>query len=158
MPTILRRDANRVPIQDKDGNMVYKVMTFAGATANDPGDYDGTGNPATLFTVTGAVIVRLIAVCDTNLEGASATVEVGITGSTASLIPLTTATNIDANEIWHDATPDAAIELDSVSTAKILSNGQDIIQTVKTANITAGKITYYCLWRPISDGANVEAA
>lgn len=158
MPTILRRDANRVPIQDKDGNMVYKSMTFAGGTANDPGDYDGTGNPATLFTVTGTVIVRLIAVCGVDLEGASATVEVGIAGSTAALIALTTATNIDKDEIWHDNSPDAAIELDSVSAAKILSAGQDIIQTVKTANITAGQITYYCLWRPISDGATVVAA
>lgn len=158
MPTILRRDANRVPIQDKDGNMVYKTMTFAGGTANDPGDYDGTGNPATLFTVSGTVIVRLIAICDVDLAGASATLEVGITGSTAALIALTTATNIDAGEIWHDATPDAKIELDSVSTAKILADGQDIIQTAKTANITGGKITYYCLWRPISDGASVVAA
>lgn len=155
---ILRRDKNRVPIQDQDGFLETKVMTFAGGTANDPGDYDGTGNPATLFTITGRVIIKLIAVCDTNLAGASATLAVGITDAATSIIAQSTATDIDAGEIWHDATPDSAIELASVTASRILSNGQDIIQTVGTANITGGKITYYCYWRPISSDANVVAA
>jgi len=154
----MRRDANSVPIQDKDGLQEIKAMTFAGGTTNDPGDYGGTGNPATLFTVTGDVILRVIAICKTSLTGTSATLEIGLTGNTAILIAQSTATDIDVNEIWHDATPDATIELDSVSGASIVSNGQDVIQTAATANITAGAITYYCQWRPLSDGADVVAA
>lgn len=152
----MRRDSNYVPIQDKDGITVIKSMTFAGGTTDDPGDYDGAGNPATLFTVTGDVILRIIAICKTNLAGANATLEVGVSGDTAKFIAQTTATDIDANEIWHDATPDASIELDTVSTPWIVSNGQDVIQTVGTANITSGKIDYYCQFRPLSNDANVE--
>jgi len=155
----LRRDPNKVPLQDKDGITVTKSMTFAGATANDPGDYTGgTGNPATLFTVTGDVILRVIAICKTSLTGSSATLEVGVSGDTAAIIAQTTATTIDANEVWHDATSDATKELDSVSAAWIISNGQDVIQTAATANIDTGVIAYYCQFRPLSEDGNVVAA
>jgi hypothetical protein len=133
-----------------------KTMTFAGGTANDPGDFDGTGNPATLFTVTGTVRMKIFAVCGTDLAGASATLEVGTALSTSGLIAQTTATNIDANEIWHDATPDASVELWSVATEKIVK--QNVIQTVATANITGGVLTYHCIWAPISNDGNVVAA
>ncbi len=86
------------------GAVTEKVMTFAGGTTNDPGDFDGTGNPATLFTVTGTVLMKLFATCGVNLAGASATIAVG------------------------------------------------------TANITAGEITYHCIWKPISLDGNVVAA
>lgn len=138
------------------GKRVDKVMTFAGGTANDPGDYDGTGNPATLFNVSGTVRMRILAKCLVNLAGASATVEVGTALSTAGLIALTTATDIDANEIWHDVSPDTSVEATTVLTEKVVS--QNVIQTVKTANITAGKILYTCLWYPLSEDAEVTAA
>jgi len=135
---------------------VEKSMTFAGGTTNDPGDHDGTGDPATLFTVTGQVFMKLFAVCEVALEGASATIAVGTALSSAGLIASTTAANIIANEIWHDATPDASIELSSVATEKIVN--QNVIQTVGTANITAGRLKYFCLWKPISADGNVVAA
>jgi len=138
------------------GQMATKTMTFAGGTTNDPGDFDGTGNPATLFTVTGVVRMRLFAVCNTNLAGATATLSVGTASTTAGLIAQTTATDIDANEIWYDATPDATVELYSVATEKIVT--QNVIQTVGTANITSGALTYYCIWAPVSDGARVTPA
>jgi len=135
---------------------VTKTMTFAGGTTNDPGDFDGTGNPATLFTVTGTVKMKLFGICTTNLAGATATVAVGTALSPTGLIAQTTATDIDANEIWHDATPDASIELSTVLTEKIVS--QNVIQTVGTANVTSGVITYYCIWKPLSPGSSVVAA
>lgn len=148
---------NGEPLMDVTyGKRIDKVMTFAGGTTNDPGDYDGTGNPATLFNVSGTVRMRILAKCLVNLAGASATVEVGTALSTAGLIALTTATDIDANEIWHDATPDASVEATTVLAEKIVS--QNVIQTVKTANITAGKILYTCLWYPLSEDAEVTAA
>lgn len=135
---------------------VDKSMTFAGGTTNDPGDYDGTGNPATLFTVTGTVLLRILAKCTVNLTGNSATLEIGTALSTAGLIAQSTATDIDANEIWHDATPDSSIEATTVLAQKIVA--QNVIQTVGTANITAGAITYTALWYPLSAGASVVAA
>lgn len=134
---------------------VDKLMTFADET-NDPGDYNGSGNPATLFTVTGTVLLRILAKCTDTLTGTSATIEIGTALLTTGMIPLTTATNIAVNEIWHDATPDASIEATTVLAQKIVS--QNIIQTVRTANITAGSIKYTALWYPLSADGNVVAA
>ena len=128
-------------------------VTFDGGTTNGIGDESGTNNPYTMFTVTGIVELSIIAVCTTNLAGASATVEVGTAASTAGLIAQTTATDIDANEIWHDASPDASIELTSVITRKIVSD--DIILHVGTADVTAGVIKFIVRWAPISSDGNV---
>lgn len=156
---IINRDANNVPIQDGDGVTVKSTITFAGGTANGIGDYDGTGNPFTVFTISGVAIVRLLAVCTASLEGDSATLEVGISGNTALLIAQTTATAIDANEIWHDNSPDASTELATViSASRILAAGQDIIGTVGTANITSGSIDFYLWVRPVSEDAGVVPA
>lgn len=138
------------------GAYATKHMTFAGGTTNDPGDFDGTGNPATLFTVTGIVLVKLFAVVNTPLQGATATIRVGTALSNVGLIASTTATLAVANEIWHDATPDASVELSTILTEKIVN--QNIIQTVGTANITSGVLTYHCIWKPISLDGNVVAA
>ena len=138
------------------GALVSKTITFDGATTNDIGDYDGTGNPGTLFTVTGLVAVSIVGVCTTVIAGGSSTVEVGTSASTAALIALTTGTEIDANEIWHDASPDASIELTSVMKLNLVSD--DIILTVKTANVTSGVIDFHLMWTPISPDGNVVAA
>jgi hypothetical protein len=154
---IIPRDENRVPAFDPSyGFFTSKTMTFAGGTTNDPGDFNGTGNPATLFTVTGAVRLKILAVCTVNLAGATATVEVGTSAVTTGLIPLTVATDIDANEIWFDATPTTTIEpvaslVDNIVTA-------NIIQTVRTADITSGVIKYYAMWYPLSADGSVVAA
>jgi len=137
---------------------IEKEITFDGSTTNAIGDHDGEGNPFDIFTVTGTVRVKVYAVCTTLLAGASATLEVGVTGATAGIIALTTATDIDASEIWHDASPDAGVELSSVVAENIVANGLDIKGEVKTQNITAGVIKFYCLWKPVSRDGKVEAA
>lgn len=132
---------------------------FLGGTTNARGDNDGTSDPYTLFRVTGDVLVRVFGVCTTLLEGATATLEVGVAGNTAALIAQTTATDIDANEIWSDASPTVGVDtLASVLGPYIVVNGLDIIETVGTADITAGNIYYVCLWRPLSEGSKVESA
>ena len=150
---------------DRNGNAVTssdwslqatKTVTFAGGTPDAAGDFDGTGNPVTLFTVSGSVLMRVLARCTTSLVGASSTLEVGTALSTTGLIPLTTGTNIAVNEIWHDATPDASVELSSVLTQKIVS--QDVIATVRTANITAGVMEFTCIWFPLTPDSKVTAA
>jgi hypothetical protein len=79
----------------------------------------------------------------------------GISGNTAALLAQSTATNIDTGEVWVDTGP-ATIE--AVPGDKILTNGTDIIQTIATADITDGTLTYYCLWVPLTTGASVVAA
>ena len=130
-----------------------KEITFDGGTTNGIGDYDGTGDPFTIFTVTGFVKMRLVAVCTTTLVGASSTLEVGTALGTADLIAQTTGTDIDINEIWHDNAPDAGVEAITVTPEYIVS--QDVIGTVGTANITAGVIEFVALWTPLSKDGNV---
>lgn len=134
-----------------------KTLTFDGATTNGIGDFDGTGNPATLFTVTGIIRVRIFAKCTTSLTiTAGSTQSVGTALTTAGLIALTAGDAPDVNEIWHDATPDASIELDTVSTEKIIS--QNIISTTATANTLTGVIKFVLFWRAISDDGNAVSA
>src|SRR3990167_4013531 len=81
-----------------------KSVTFTGA-ANL-----GAVGAVPLFTVTGEVLVRAIAgFCTTNLTEAAptATLALGVTGSTALFVAATTATAIDANLFWVDTVPDA---------------------------------------------------
>ncbi len=140
--------------------VLTKTLTFAGGTGNAVGDFDGTGDPATLFTVTGDVVVKLIAVCTTDLTFAeNATIKVGIAGG-AEIIAATNLTTqaLAAREIWHDATPDAEIEATSVFKEMFITDGNDITLAVDTANVTAGVIVFYLYWYPVSSGALVVAA
>lgn len=132
---------------------------FAGGTTNARGDDGGTSDPFTLFTVTGDVLIGLFGVCTVDLVSAGGgTLEVGVAGNTASLIMQTTATAIDANEIWLDSTPSVGVDISDALTFNYVVNGLDIIETVGTADITAGNIYYICLWRPVSHGATVVSA
>ena len=156
----LPRDANRVPMATNTywGQYEKKTITFDGGTANAIGDHDGTGDPFTIFTVTGNVMVKVLAECTTDLVGASATLEVGVTSDTAEIIAQTTAADIVATELWHDASPDSSCETSSVIAEKIIVGGADIIGTVGTANITAGVIDFFCYWLTLEDNASVVAA
>jgi hypothetical protein len=118
---------------------------------------DGAG-ALSLFTVTGDVVVRLVAVCKTNLASAAgANMELGVSGDTNLLIVSTLGTDLDANEIWHDATPDVNAELLSTIKEAIISNGDDVILTID-AQMDSGAIAFYCFWTPLSSGAIVTAA
>lgn len=145
----IRRDANRVPIQNLYGLLATKTIAYTGAASL------GAVGATTLFTVTGANVVTIFAVCTEDLVGATATIEVGIAGNTAALIAQSTATDIDNNEVWVDTTPGTVQPL---PTSQIIPTGQDIIETVATANITDGTLTYYCLFMPMTDTADVVAA
>ena len=134
-----------------------KSITFAGATPNAIGDFDGTGEAHPIFTVTGTVLMKLFARCSTTLTiVATATLEVGTATNTAGLIAQTAGDAIDAGEIWHDASPDASIELTSVIGEKLVS--ESVEGLTATANINTGVIDYVCLWKPISKDGNVIAA
>lgn len=136
-----------------DGGRWYgckKTKTYTGAA-----NLGGLG-ASTLFTVTGMVRLRLFARCTTNMAGATATNEIGTALSSIGLIPLTTMTNLIANENWNDATPDTSIEAETVSATKIVN--ESIIETVRTAAISAGVIEYNILWQPVSADGSVVAA
>lgn len=146
-----------------DGFKVEKCIptAFAGGTTNARGDDGGTNDPFTLFNVTGDVLVRLYGVCTTTLtSGGTPTLEVGVTGNTAALLPqVTDATTIAANDVWIDATVGEvrAALLSNVPATTLITNGSDIIETIGGADITAGNIYYVCLWKPLTSDGNVVA-
>jgi len=156
---------NANQIIDADGNVAAdsswhpfrceKLVTFTGGTTDAWGDDGGALDGGAVFTVTGTVRMRVFAVVETDLVGA-ATIELGITGSTASVLAqVANATGMDAGQIWHDATVDAKTELSSVAIDRIIANGLDIILTVGSTNITAGAIRFFCSWIPVSEDGMV---
>lgn len=149
--------------QDRDANFqvlsgllpfkAVKRITFAGGTTNGIGDHDGTGDPFTIFTVTGDVLIDVVGIVKTTLEGA-ATLEVGVVGATAAIIAqVADATTLAVNEMWIDATSSLAEAY--TPTIHGIGGGLDVIGTVGTDNITAGVIDFYAFWRPLSSDGNV---
>lgn len=141
------RDANFVPITNL-GLVATKAITFVAGTT-------GATGATTLFTVTGAVAVRLFGVVSGADVTGSGTIEAGISGNTAALLAQTTGTTLDVGEVWVDTGP-ATVE--ALPALQIIGAGQDIIQTIGTDTLNAGTLTYYCLWTPISSDGNVVAA
>jgi hypothetical protein len=127
--------------------LVRKALTFSNTTG-----------PVTLFTLTGDVIARLIAVCTTSCASAGGcNGEIGITGATDAILATTDMTTLAAREIWHDATPDAEIELLAVMKDVIITDGNDILLTL-SAQVDSGAIQVYCFWTPLSVDGAVTAA
>ena len=154
-------DRSGKPLRALDSLNVTRVSppAFAGATTDARGDDAGANDPYTLFTVTGDVLVRIFGVCTVDLASAGGgTISLGITGNVALINAATTATAIDANEIWNDTAPAIVDTLASIPGPFVIPNGVDIVEAYATADITAGNIYYICLWRPLSDDGFVEAA
>lgn len=129
---------------------------FIGGTLNARGDHDGTGDGKVMFSVTGTVLVRVFGICTVDLAGATATIELGVTGNTAALIAQSTATDLDAGELWKDTSPELGVDtLANLPGPFIIADGADIIETIGTANITSGNVKYICLWRPLSPNGKV---
>lgn len=135
-------DDNHNPITGLD-MIDSKSITYVAATT-------GAVGTTNLFTITGTVALRIFGVCSVNLTG-SGTLEVGIAGTTAGLIAQTTGTDIDKDTIWVDNAP---AKIETLPSLSILTD-QTIIQTIGTGTITAGTITYYCCWTPVSSSASV---
>lgn len=141
------RDANYVPITN-NGLLAVKTITYAAGTT-------GATGATTLFTVTGSILARAMGICTVDLESASGTMSVGIAGNTAGLIASTTVSAIDAGEGWTDSTPDT---LQQLTTTPFIIHNANVIQTIAVEAISAGTLTYYLLWTPLSADANVTAA
>jgi hypothetical protein len=126
-----------------------KTITFDGAAGTG-----ATGN-TTLFTITGDVLIQAVGTCSTTLVGATATISLGITGNGTALIASTTATSIQTNMGWRDASPSTN---ETMPTSSTVISSRDILAVIGTANITAGVLNIYIVWRPLSVGASVVPA
>jgi hypothetical protein len=99
-------------------------------------------------------------VCTTTLVGAG-TIEVGITGNTALLLPqVADATTIAANDVWIDGTVAevGGALLSNIPATTLITNGLDIYEKVASTDVTAGNIYYVLFWKPVTPNATVESA
>lgn len=142
----LDSDGNHYRFGSNDAFKLSSTWTFAALTT-------GAVGPHTLFTVTGDVLANVFGVCSTDITG-SGTGEVGTANNTAALIAQTTGTAIDAKEVWQNATPTAEVGA-VVSTPKPIAGSTNIILTIATNTFTAGVVTFYCIWRPLSSDGNI---
>lgn len=111
----------------------------------------------TLCTVTGTVAMSIFARCTTDfVSSGSGTISVGTTLTVAGLIALTTGTDLDVNDIWHDAAPDKSVELTSILLDNVVSD--DVIYKILTGTISAGVLEFYIRWAPISTDGKVVLA
>lgn len=119
----------------------------------------GTGAPAVtenLFTVTGEVEATVYGFIESSVtSGGALTLELGVTGNTAGLIAITAVAQLLLNRYWVTTT--TAVGIAALPSAKLIS-AANIVHVVRDAAATAGVITYYAVWRPVSsDGALVAA-
>jgi len=144
---------------DTSAVVIATPTAFAGATTDARGDDAGANDPYTLFTVTGMVLVRVFGEVTVDLTGDTATVSLGVTGNIAAFIAVTTATDLDNGDLFTATTPPVGTDLlADISGPHIVGAGASIVEAVESANVTAGNIKYYCLWRPLEAGASVISA
>lgn len=119
----------------------------------------------TLFTITGTVLLRLVAVCveAPTSSGAITLAAKGYTGSSAGSAVLTAlgdAKLLVINTIWTDdtlANHKAVASTDPITGGFLFGNGTTI-KLVPTGTFTAGKISFFCIWTPLSADGCVAAA
>lgn len=140
-------------------NVDEKTITFDGGTVNGIGDVTGTNNPYTIATVTGQILVSVLAVCQTDLaSGLGGTVRVGTVKDDSGIITITTATALDEDEIWNDNSPNTNAEEYTLGTptAECFLVSDDIIITSGISDTTSGVIKFVFRWTPISSDGNLE--
>lgn len=132
------------------GLVASKTVTFTGAAGN------GAVGTVPLFTVSGQVLVALIAVCSTSLTGASATIAVGNSTTSTRYLPQQTATNITAGKTWDLTGLVSAGTAPNTTPNQVAFDTEAIIATIATANVTGGVLTFYAYYKPLTSGATVS--
>jgi len=136
-----------------------RIVTYT--TAAMSSGYGTAESPLDLFTVTGTIKARVVAVVGTSVTSTSntGTLSLGVVGDVGCLLAVQTidATAFVANDVWtldQDAdTPSA----ESPSLWTVIPNGLSIDLTIATNNMTAGVVTFYIEWIPLSSDAALAA-
>lgn len=143
-------------------NQLKRYVSHVKADVTAGTAWTTANSPVTIFTVTGDVLCRAYAVVTTNMTSASSTgtLELGVTGVTAGLLVMDTVdgTAFQSGDVW---TLIAAADNGGGQIADewfFIGNGADILLTVATNNMTAGGVTIYLEYIPISSGASVVSA
>jgi len=118
-----------------------------------------TGTVATheLFTVTGLVRVKIVAECTVNVAG-TGSVQLGEETNTDSMIAVTAGTDLDAGELWYDATPTTATDATSTVILDKIVNALDVGYEISVGTLTSGAITFHCWYEPLNATGAVVAS
>lgn len=109
-----------------------------------------------VFTVTGLVRVVMWITCTENVAGAT-TIQFGVEGATDAIIGATTGTDLDANDLWYDASPATVYDTSANVLMDYVINGLDIGYEIGTAAGTDGTLVFHCVWEPLNSTGNVAA-
>jgi hypothetical protein len=137
-----------------------KSLVFNGGAGTAAIAY-GTVGTLGYYTISGIIEAKMVGIVAVTLAGASATISVGVTGDTDALLPVTTGTDLDKNEVWIATAglASAAPWVDSVHAPVVIcgSASPTIFHTVAAADVTTGTINYHLYWRPLEPGAYAKA-
>ena len=119
-----------------------------------------TGNsPVTVATVTGVVMCRVFGHVTAAITstGGTGTLSLGISDNVALWIAATTAdaTNFATNDVWVGPTTTTKGNLFNNTSGWALVSNDTIKVTIATNSTTAGGMTIYVEWMPVSSGATV---
>jgi len=131
------------PMASRRTRRMVKSFTFDGAAGS------GAIGTVKIATITGAIrILSLVVRCTDSLT--AATISLGTASDVDSLIAVTTATDLDAGEIWNGASPVGG------AVAAIVDKmcNEDINVNVLVAAVDGGTIEVDMSWVPASANGN----
>jgi hypothetical protein len=120
-----------------------------------------------IFTVTGAVRMRILAECVGTLTDAAdtATISLGPEATGTAWIAATDAAGkngqtLTAGQLWYDTSPDALAATYSTAVLDyVIPNGLDVGYAIAGAALTGGSIRFHCWWEQLNaNGAVVAGA
>lgn len=129
-------------------------------TAGSSGAWTTANSPITIATVSGVIAVRAYGVVTTNFTSTAGTgvLTAGFAGATNVLMGNATAngTQLQAGYVWGSNANGAGVA--SSSSGAYLRAAGNVILTIATNNMTAGGMTIYFEWYPITAGATLTVA
>jgi len=109
-----------------------------------------------IFFVSGEVECYVVGQIDLSVTSAGALLmSVGGTSDNGGFIPVTAKAELITYNTWVDAT---GSKIRPRPDARVVGGGENIKHYITGASAIGGKITYYCIWRPLSTDGLVVAA
>ena len=132
---------------------------FAKADVTAVTAWSTANSPVTIATVTGVVMCRVFGHVTTAITSTAGTgtLALGVSDNVALWIAATTAdaTNFATNDVWVGPTVTTKGNLFNNTSGWALVSNDTIKVTIATNSTTAGGMTIYVEWMPVSSGATV---
>lgn len=137
--------------------MSYNRANYFAVTADLTSATWNTVAAHEIATVTGAVRVRILPICTSDVtSGGAITFILGTETTTNGMIASTDGTTIDAGEAWLTTTP-SHLHAKTAVLDFIIAAGQDIGYTIGSNAATGGTIVFHVWWEPLDATGAVAA-